>query len=81
MKDSSPTIALKDQKILFEQYRRTDSAKSGKQRGWGLGLALVNGLADAHGGSVRVESTLDAGLLPEEPDDTELPFQFLIPVA
>ncbi len=54
-------IAPHDQATLFQQYRRTDSAMAGKQRGWGLGLSLVRGLAEAHGGEVRVESSPEKG--------------------
>ncbi len=32
-----------------------------KKRGWGLGLTLVKGFAEAHGGSVKVESTPQHG--------------------
>jgi signal transduction histidine kinase len=49
-------ISPKDQKSLFTPYRRTLSARSGGQRGWGIGLTLVKGIAEAHRGSVRVLS-------------------------
>ena len=46
---------------LFTPYRRTpDAARSGKA-GWGLGLAMVQTIAEAHGGSVGVESTAETG--------------------
>jgi signal transduction histidine kinase len=54
-------ISAKEQVELFKAYHRTESAQSGKQKGWGLGLTLVKGLAEAHGGSVAVESTLESG--------------------
>jgi PAS domain S-box-containing protein len=41
---------------LFRQFHRTPTAqKSGKQ-GWGIGLTLVKGIAEAHGGMVKAES-------------------------
>jgi PAS domain S-box-containing protein len=52
-----PPIPPEDQKLLFQQYRRMDSA----QKGWGLGLTLVEGLAKAHRGTVRVESKRETG--------------------
>jgi PAS domain S-box-containing protein len=54
-------ISLEDQKTLFKQYKRTNSANSGIQKGWGIGLSLVKGVAEAHGGSVRVSSSDSAG--------------------
>ncbi|HEX8702101.1 MAG TPA: ATP-binding protein [Myxococcaceae bacterium] len=56
-----PPISPEDQKLLFQQYRRIDSAGSRTQKGWGLGLTLVEGLAKAHRGAVRVESTQATG--------------------
>lgn len=47
--------------LLFEQYRRSKSAEDGPTPGWGLGLALVKGVVDAHNGNVRVESAPGAG--------------------
>ena len=50
-------IPAEDLARLFEPfYRRTDH--EGPVRGWGLGLAFVNRIAEAHGG--RVEATCDA---------------------
>lgn len=54
-------ISTKDQKILFGQYSRTKSAIVSGQRGWGIGLTLVKGLAEAHHGTIRVESTKELG--------------------
>lgn len=47
-------IPLAEQPDVFKQFRRTESAKH--KSGWGLGLAVVKGVAEAHGGSVHVES-------------------------
>ena len=54
-------IPLDDQATLFDQYRRTKSARTGGQKGWGLGLTLCMGIANAHGGSVDVESSAELG--------------------
>lgn len=49
-------ITLAEQAELFCEYRRTLSAIKSGQKGWGIGLALVKGLTEAHKGSVRIES-------------------------
>lgn len=54
-------ISHEDQKNLFNPYRRTDSAASSEHRGWGIGLMIVRGVAEAHGGKVRVESSQENG--------------------
>lgn len=54
-------IPPEDQKTLFQPFRRTATAERGGQAGWGLGLTLVRGLAEAHDGSVSVESSEEHG--------------------
>jgi PAS domain S-box-containing protein len=46
---------------LFEPFRRSDAARASGERGWGLGLTLVKGLAEAHGGTVSVRSSQEQG--------------------
>jgi PAS domain S-box-containing protein len=52
-------IPPEDQTRLFEHFARTKSAESSGKKGWGIGLTLVKGVAEAHGGSVSVESTAE----------------------
>lgn len=40
---------------LFEPFQRSQSSLSSK-KGWGLGLTLVKGVVEAHGGNVAVKS-------------------------
>ena len=47
--------------VLFQPFRRTLSAEQSSKQGWGLGLVLVQAIAEAHGGSVGVESTHSDG--------------------
>ena len=54
-------IAPVDQETLFNPYRRTQGAVAGGQRGWGIGLTLVKGIAEAHGGKTCVESNAKQG--------------------
>jgi signal transduction histidine kinase len=55
------SIPLEEQGALFLAFKRSREAERGGQRGWGLGLALVRAVAEAHGGSVEVESLPERG--------------------
>ncbi len=46
---------------LFERFYRVDRQRSRTESSTGLGLPIVKQVAEAHGGSVRVESRLGAG--------------------
>jgi signal transduction histidine kinase len=54
-------IEPRDQASLFEQYNRARSTDDGTVKGWGVGLALVKGLVEAHEGSVSIESFPNKG--------------------
>ncbi|MFY0572562.1 ATP-binding protein [Archangium lansingense] len=54
-------IPAEDQKSLFQYFSRTKSAQTSGKKGWGIGLTLVRGVAEAHGGSVGVESCREKG--------------------
>lgn len=54
-------LSPEEQTKLFEPFQRSKSAQASGQQGWGLGLTLVQGLAEAHGGHIRVESSAQAG--------------------
>ena len=45
----------------FLAIQRAPAAISGGKRGWGLGLMLVESIAEAHGGGVEVESSHELG--------------------
>jgi signal transduction histidine kinase len=49
-------IPPEEQETLFQAFRRSRTAEQSNKRGWGLGLALVRGVAEAHGGSIGVDS-------------------------
>jgi signal transduction histidine kinase len=46
---------------IFERFTRLDTARTRDRGGAGLGLAIVQAIARAHGGTVRVRSALGAG--------------------
>jgi signal transduction histidine kinase len=46
---------------VFERFHRVDGSRSRSFEGTGIGLALVNELAKAHGGTVRIESVVGRG--------------------
>lgn len=54
-------ISPEHQEGLFEAFHRLPSAEQGSSRGWGLGLAQVRGVAEAHGGSIGVDSLREEG--------------------
>ena len=58
-----PVIPAEDQNNIFQQYHRTIEAKTGHREGWGIGLTLVRGVAEAHGGTVEVESSMGKGTI------------------
>ena len=59
--NEGPVISRRDQTTLFNQFQRTESAEAGGKKGWGIGLTLIRGLVEGHGGTVRVESEIDKG--------------------
>ena len=54
-------IPAEEQALLFQYFARAKSAEASGKKGWGIGLTLVKGVAEAHGGSVCVESTPEKG--------------------
>jgi len=58
--NQGPEIAIEDQASLFDPFRLGRSGR-GQPPGWGLGLTLIWGCAEAHGGGVQVESTARRG--------------------
>jgi signal transduction histidine kinase len=54
-------LSPEDQVRIFRPFERGRSAEQSHQRGWGIGLTLVQGIIDAHGGTIGVESTPKGG--------------------
>lgn len=59
VKDFGKGIAPADLPHIFKRFYRSDRARSGE--GHGLGLSLADSIARAHGASIEVESTSEAG--------------------
>jgi two-component system, OmpR family, phosphate regulon sensor histidine kinase PhoR len=59
--DTGAGIPQRSVNRVFERFYRVDVARSRETGGTGLGLAIVKHVAEAHGGSVSVESELGVG--------------------
>jgi len=57
--DDGPGIPEADRERVFERFTRLDEHRSrnGSAGGAGLGLSLVRGIADRHGGTARIETS------------------------
>ena len=56
VEDQGPGVSKEDQKRLFEKFYRAGDAVTRKTPGTGLGLAICKGIAEAHAGTIRIES-------------------------
>jgi PAS domain S-box-containing protein len=73
--DTGIGISANNIKRLFKPFVQLDSSLTRQHSGTGLGLSLVHRMAELHGGSLLIESTLNEGsrftiLLPWAPQGT-----------
>lgn len=61
VQDTGPGIPPEDVERLFDRLYRASSATAGHVPGAGLGLTIVKGIVEAHGGRVEVESEVGQG--------------------
>lgn len=61
--DTGPGLEDSDLDSIFERFYRADSSRTSSSGGNGLGLSIVAGIVDAHGGSVTAESGPAGGAL------------------
>jgi signal transduction histidine kinase len=82
VQDSGVGLDAALQERLFEPFTQADTSLAHSRGGLGLGLALVKGLVELHGGSVRAESagpglgslfTVELPLASEPPPDAATP--------
>jgi signal transduction histidine kinase len=59
VEDSGPGIAPEDQQLIFEKFGRSSGGTT--KPGTGLGLFIARSIAEAHGGSLDVESVPQRG--------------------
>jgi signal transduction histidine kinase len=60
--NSGPHLTGEQAAAIFEPFRRLDPSRSRATGGFGLGLAVVRAVAEAHSGRVRAEPLPDGGL-------------------
>jgi signal transduction histidine kinase len=60
--NSGPTIAADDLTRLFEPFQRTDGSRTSTSDGLGLGLSIVQAIADAHAATITTTALEEGGL-------------------
>lgn len=71
VRDTGSGIAAADLPYVFERFYKKEKARTRSSAGTGIGLAIVKGLVEAHGGEITVNSKLGQGTV----------FTFTLPLA
>jgi len=61
VQDDGPGIPAEHLSRLFDRFYRVEDSRSRDQGGAGLGLSIVKGIVDAHGGRIWLESEVGKG--------------------
>ncbi len=59
--DNGPGIPSEERGKIFNKFYQIEGSFTGQVQGMGLGLALVKRVVEAHGGQIKVDSTLGQG--------------------
>jgi signal transduction histidine kinase len=60
--NSGPTIPASELERIFQPFQRLDPARTNNGRGLGLGLSIVQAIADAHEATITTHAPADGGL-------------------
>ncbi|GGC42257.1 histidine kinase [Siccirubricoccus deserti] len=61
--DQGPGVPLQQRELVFRRFWRSQGERATRRRGAGLGLAIVQRVADLHRGSIEVEDAPGGGAL------------------
>ncbi len=61
VRDYGPGIPNEERSSVFERFYRAKDVRLKPVRGSGIGLSLVKHIAEAHGGKVEIDSTVETG--------------------
>ena len=61
VRDSGVGLSSEDQNKIFQKFYRARGGLSSSEGGTGLGLVIVRGIIEAHGGAISVESAAGGG--------------------
>jgi signal transduction histidine kinase len=59
--DTGIGLSPKEQERVFQRFYRSDHARVYDAAGSGLGLCIARSIADAHGGTIALDSTPGVG--------------------